>query len=157
MSEAANVRVRRMSASDVERVLEIAEGLPEAPHWAASTYLSAIDPDGSPRRVALVATEGEGGAMVGFLVAGIVAPEAELETIAVAGEAQGQGVGKMLLLAATEGLRREGIGVVHLEVRASNGRALGFYRAMGFAEAGRRTRYYADPEEDAVLMGLSLG
>jgi ribosomal protein S18 acetylase RimI-like enzyme len=43
-----------------------------------------------------------------------------------------------------------------LEVRASNRAALGFYRAQGFEETGRRPRYYADPEEDAVLMGLNL-
>jgi ribosomal-protein-alanine N-acetyltransferase len=146
-----------MSASDVEHVLEIAGSLPEAPHWPSSAYLAALDPAGSPRRIALVATAGDGGTVVGFLVAGVVAPEAELETIAVAGEVQGHGIGKMLLLALSEELGRDGIDVVHLEVRASNERALGFYRAMGFAEAGRRTRYYADPEEDAVLMGLKLG
>jgi ribosomal-protein-alanine N-acetyltransferase len=43
-----------------------------------------------------------------------------------------------------------------LEVRASNQAALGFYRGQGFRETGRRPRYYADPEEDAVLMLLNL-
>jgi len=42
-------------------------------------------------------------------------------------------------------------------VRASNQNALGFYRSFGFSESGRRSRYYADPEEDAVLMSLKLG
>jgi ribosomal-protein-alanine N-acetyltransferase len=45
---------------------------------------------------------------------------------------------------------------VLLEVRASNSAALAFYRALGFAIAGRRPLYYADPIEDAVLMELRL-
>ena len=43
-----------------------------------------------------------------------------------------------------------------LEVRTSNGAAQGLYRAGGFVECGRRLRYYADPEEDAVLMRMGL-
>jgi [ribosomal protein S18]-alanine N-acetyltransferase len=152
----ANRRIRRMSGSDLERVLRIAETLPEAPQWPASAYRSAFDPVGSMPRIALVAIEAEDDAMVGFLVAGLVPPEAGLETIAVSGAVQGQGIGKLLLLALVQELRGECINVVHLEVRASNDRALGFYRAMGFRESGRRPRYYADPEEDAVLMALHL-
>jgi ribosomal-protein-alanine N-acetyltransferase len=145
-----------MSGSDLERVLRIAETLPEAPQWPASAYRSAFDPVGSMPRIALVAIEAEDDATVGFLVAGLVPPEAGLETIAVSGAVQGQGIGKLLLLALVQELRGECINVVHLEVRASNDRALGFYRAMGFRESGRRPRYYADPEEDAVLMALHL-
>ena len=152
----ASRRIRRMSASDLEHVLRIAETVPEAPQWPASAYRSAIDPVGSPPRIALVATGPEDDRTVGFLVAGLVPPEAELETIAVSGALQGQGIGKLLLLELVEKLRGDGINVVHLEVRASNDRALGFYRAMGFRESGRRPRYYADPEEDAVLMALDL-
>ena len=152
----ANRGIRRMRASDLERVLGIAETLPEAPQWPASAYRSAIDPVGSIPRIALVATVAEEDGTVGFLVAGLVPPEAELETIAVSGALQGQGIGKLLLLELVEKLRGDGINVVHLEVRASNDRALGFYRAMGFRESGGRPRYYADPEEDAVLMALDL-
>lgn len=97
------------------------------------------------------------GRIVGFAVAGLVAPEAELETIAVSAKAQRQGVGALLLRALAEELRTERVTGLILEVRASNRAALGFYRAQGFIETGRRPRYYADPEEDAVLMGLNLG
>jgi ribosomal protein S18 acetylase RimI-like enzyme len=53
-------------------------------------------------------------------------------------------------------LRTAGVREFILEVRASNQRALGFYRSLGWSETGRRPRYYADPEEDAVLMSLEL-
>jgi ribosomal-protein-alanine acetyltransferase len=157
MSSLAEVLVRPMSAADVERVLKIAESLREAPQWAASAYLAAINPDHSPRRIALVAADVESGAPIGFLVASLMAPEAELETIAVAAEGQRRGVGARLLGTLQEELKMERVTELLLEVRASNHGALGFYAALGFRETGRRPRYYADPEEDAVLMGLRFG
>jgi ribosomal-protein-alanine N-acetyltransferase len=93
---------------------------------------------------------------MGFLVAGLLAPEADLETIAVDQQYQRRGLGALLLRALTEELRKEQVTELILEVRASNRTALGFYRARGFEETGRRVRYYADPEEDAVLMRLKL-
>ena len=43
-----------------------------------------------------------------------------------------------------------------LEVRESNTAAIGLYTSMGFADAGRRKRFYRDPEEDAVIMVLDM-
>jgi ribosomal-protein-alanine N-acetyltransferase len=136
--------------------MEIAESLPEAPQWPVSAYRAALDPLNTPRRIALVAEEPETGALAGFAVASLPAPEAELETIAVAREGQRRGVGGRLLRAMVEELRTEQVTEVILEVRASNRAALGFYRAQGFVETGRRPRYYADPQEDAVLLGLRV-
>ena len=65
--------------------------------------------------------------------------------------------GSGLLGSLVQILRRMQATELRLEVRASNQGALGFYRAQGFGESGRRVRYYADPEEDAVLMALRLG
>jgi ribosomal-protein-alanine acetyltransferase len=202
-SPAAALRVRRMSAADLHRVVEIGMSLQQAPRWPASAYGTAINPLHRPRRIAVVAelepeeqtsgakapvdvagldvraealtlhrtsfsaagdgapfrNEGFGpasGRIVGFAVAGIAAPEAELETIAVIAEGQRRGVGGQLLKALAEELRTEQVTVLMLEVRASNREARGFYRAQGFQEIGRRPRYYADPEEDAVLMRLNL-
>jgi ribosomal-protein-alanine N-acetyltransferase len=65
-------------------------------------------------------------------------------------------MGGQLLTALIDELRTEQVNELILEVRASNLAALRFYGAFGFKETGRRPRYYADPEEDAVLMGLNL-
>jgi [ribosomal protein S18]-alanine N-acetyltransferase len=155
-SPAAELEIRRMSAADLERVLEIAASLPEAPRWPVSAYIAAMDPGNTPQRIALVAAASESGSPEGFLVAGILAPEAELETIAVAAGRQRHGAGGRLLRALVEQLWREQVSELNLEVRASNRAARGFYRAKGFEETARRPRYYADPEEDAVLMRLML-
>lgn len=42
--------------------------------------------------------------------------------------------------------------VVTLEVRGSNEIARGLYHKYGFREVGVRKRYYADNNEDAVIM-----
>jgi ribosomal-protein-alanine N-acetyltransferase len=145
-----------MREADVDRVLEIGASLAGAPHWPASAYAEAIDPLHIPRRIALVALDPESGVLAGFLVAGMVMPEAELETIAVAPAGQRRDVGTLLLKALVHELRAERVTGLILEVRASNRAALDFYRGQGFRETGRRLGYYADPEEDAVLMELSL-
>jgi len=149
--------IRPMRASDVARVLEIANSLPTAPHWNESAYRSALDPLTTPRRFAFAAVEDAGDAPVGFAVAGLLPPQAELEMVAVAAEAQGQGIGRALLERLFSELRQAGIEEVFLESRASNQPALGLYRRLGFRETGRRSGYYADPIEDAVVMSLTIG
>jgi [ribosomal protein S18]-alanine N-acetyltransferase len=156
MSSSAPVKIRHMNAADLDRVHGIALSLAEAPHWPVSAYAAAIDSTNTPRRIALVAIDQENDTQAGFLVASLLPPEAELETIAVAAEGQRRGVGVLLLNALTKELRAEKVSKLILEVRASNVPALGFYAVFGFRESGRRPRYYADPEEDAVLMERDL-
>ncbi|HEU5351466.1 MAG TPA: ribosomal protein S18-alanine N-acetyltransferase [Terracidiphilus sp.] len=150
MSADEAVRVRRMTAADLDGVLGIAAGLKPAPQWGRGAYEAALDERNLPRRVALVAEMH--GELAGFAVASVAGPEAELETIAVAAAWQRRGVATALYAALTEELRRAGARQTQLEVRASNREALGLYARLGFAETGRRKGYYADPAEDAVLM-----
>ena len=150
------VVVRPMVERDLARVLEIANGLKEAPHWGIDTYRRALDPGAAVRRVALVAEDPGQRRIVGFVVVTVVTPEAELETIAVVADAQGAGVAGRLLGAVAEELLKHRVAEVHLEVRSSNERALRLYRRNGFVETGRRAGYYSDPVEDAVLMSRRL-
>lgn len=152
----SSVRIRAMSAQDIRRVMEIGAGLPFAPRWPVASYVNAVRQEGLPRRIALVAVDPDSDEPVGFVVGSVVPPEAELETIAVAVKAQRQHVGRTLLQALVQELRKQEVGELVLEVRASNSGALGFYRTQGFEEAGRRIRYYTHPEEDAVLMRLRV-
>jgi ribosomal-protein-alanine N-acetyltransferase len=78
--------------------------------------------------------------------------EAELQSIAVAKKFWGQGMGAALLQEAIAWTRAAGHRVLHLEVRESNERALALYRRLGFAQTGRRPRYYQDTGEAALLM-----
>ena len=153
----SNFKVRRMRAADVENVVEIAAGLKDAPHWLASVYHAALEPDRMPRRVALVAESPTSGEVIGFAVANILPPQAELESIAVRFDRQRQGIGRFLLGELSSELKAAAVSELLLEVRASNHVARSFYGVAGWRESGNRPRYYADPEEDAILMSLALG
>jgi [ribosomal protein S18]-alanine N-acetyltransferase len=147
-------RIRPLEERDVDRLVEIAAGLDSAPRWPRQTYTSLLDNAGN--RITLVAEEAGSGSIAGFVVARLILPEAELESIAVAGEFQRRSVARWLFLALAEALCRDGVAEIMLEVRAGNGAAQALYRGLGFAEEGRRPSYYADPVEDAVLMRLRL-
>jgi ribosomal-protein-alanine N-acetyltransferase len=152
----ADAHVRRMTPADLDRVIEIAGSLKEAPHWPRSTYLAALEPTAVRRRIALVAEEPNSGTVAGFAVASLLPPQAELENIAVTSTEQRKGLARQLFAALSAELKAAQIAELLLEVRASNHPALEFYRLLGFVEAGRRPRYYHDPVEDAVLMSLRV-
>ena len=150
---ATEFEVRRMAVGDLPRILEIAAGLEHAPHYPRSTWLGVLDPQTAPPRLALVAAD-LSGAVQGFAVASLLPPQAELETIAVAAASQRRGIARRLLQSLLVEIGRAGVHELWLEVRVSNAPAISLYRSLGFRETGRRPRYYADPVEDALLMGL---
>jgi ribosomal-protein-alanine N-acetyltransferase len=90
--------------------------------------------------------------LCGFLITVLIPPQAELETIAVAKHTHRQGIATRLLTELLSMLQKKQITEVMLEVRQSNYAARGFYDSAGFAETGRRTGYYSDPKEDAILL-----
>jgi ribosomal-protein-alanine N-acetyltransferase len=150
------VLIRRMTPADLDRVMEIAASLNEAPHWPRSVYLASLAPEPAPRRIALAVEEFVSGAVVGFAVASVLPPEAELELITVDTAAQRRGLARRLFGELAEELRAAQVQEVVLEVRASNLPALTLYRKLGFVETGRRKDYYQIPVEDALLMRLGL-
>ena len=150
----SGISVRRMALTDLDQVIEIERSLPEAPHWPRSAYLTAIDPQASPPRIALVAEETSTGIIVGFAAASLIPPQAELETIAIASNLQRRGLASRLFTPLAEELRGARASEIILEVRASNKPALGLHHSLGFLDSGRRSLYYVDPVEDALLMSL---
>jgi [ribosomal protein S18]-alanine N-acetyltransferase len=156
------VEIRPLEAQDFEQILSVAEMVEEAPRWSRAQYEDLLPgphvfPEQSRRaRIALIAHDARTGEILGFAVAGLLPPEAELESIAVSENARRRSIGRRLLATLVTSLRAEGITALHLEVRASNAAAIRFYLAQNFNQSGVRPRYYSDPEEDAVLMTLRL-
>ncbi|MGO9638230.1 MAG: tRNA (adenosine(37)-N6)-threonylcarbamoyltransferase complex dimerization subunit type 1 TsaB [Terracidiphilus sp.] len=151
------ILVRQMCGMDLDAVMEITARLKELPQWTLANYQSALNAEAEPRRMALAAIGPEPDyLLMGFAVASLMPPQAELETIAVAAQYQRRGVASKLFEELADKLPLAGATEVILEVRASNQSALGLYWRLGFKETGRRPRYYVDPVEDAVLMRLEL-
>src|SRR3954454_14178499 len=107
-------------------------------------YLVAerFDDDGKPQ-------------VVGY--AGLCAYEGEayIQTIGVIPEAQGTGIGSMLLTALLEDAVERGEQTVTLEVRADNPRAQRVYERFGFLPIGRRRNYYQPSGVDAIVMQMT--
>ncbi|MGY1641636.1 ribosomal protein S18-alanine N-acetyltransferase [Geodermatophilus sp. SYSU D00703] len=142
-----SVRLRPMRLADLGAVLELEEELFAPDTWTAAMYRDELSR--TDTRYYLVAEDAD--RVVGY--AGLIAydDEAHVATIGVATARQGEGIGAQLLDALlAEADRRSP--VVLLEVRADNEVAQGLYRRRGFAEVGRRPRYYQPSGTDAVVM-----
>jgi ribosomal-protein-alanine N-acetyltransferase len=66
------------------------------------------------------------------------------------------GVATLLLQRSMTLARKHGIRLVCLEVRPSNHPAIEFYSKMGFCEKGRKSRYYLETQEDAIVMAKDI-
>jgi len=141
------MHVRPATPADIPAMMRMEKRSVTAAHWSREHYDRVFSGD-SPRRVALVIEDTAG--LQGFLVAQGIAPEWEIENLAVAGAARRRGLGTRLLREFLDRARAEGAQAVWLEVRESNRAARALYEKWAFVESGRRTRYYKQPEEDAV-------
>jgi ribosomal-protein-alanine N-acetyltransferase len=103
-----------------------------------------------------VARAEPGGAARGFALVWLAADELHLVDLAVEPASRRHGAGRALLRAVIEFGRAAGGAQVLLEVRRSNGAALGLYAGAGFRELDVRRAYYADNGEDALVMRLDL-
>ena len=91
----------------------------------------------------------------GTVLARVAADEAEILTIAVAPEAQGQGLGRTLLEHAMHEAAQQGAASMVLEVSVANQAALALYEGAGFTTVGRRPRYYPGGA-DALIQRRAL-
>ena len=97
------------------------------------------------------------GQVGGYIIFAVVGDVAEILTIAVLPELQGQGYGKRLL-AFLQVQVAEPVRSLFLEVRAGNFAAINLYLTNGFNQIGERRDYYrtAHGSEDALLMAKEL-
>jgi ribosomal-protein-alanine acetyltransferase len=93
----------------------------------------------------------EDGAPIGHVLGWALVGEAELLRIGVHPAARRRGLGARLLRAFHGECTGRGASHLFLEVRADNVPAQGLYRAHGWAEAGRRRRYYRDGTDALVF------
>ena len=88
----------------------------------------------------------ERGGIAGFTIMEFGDERAHLVLLAVRPLKRRAGIGRRLLDWLTESAHTAGIESVHLELRAGNEAARGFYRAMGFSETVTVPGYYRGRE-----------
>jgi ribosomal-protein-alanine N-acetyltransferase len=153
------ITVRGMRWWDVEPVLALERELFGPTAWTAESFWSEL---AHPQtRWYLVAQDGSDGGdggtsstgdIVGY--AGLLTggAEADVQTIAVAGAAQGRGLGTRLLTRLVDRAAECGATALLLEVRADNAGAIALYRRHGFEQIAVRRRYYQPGDIDALVM-----
>nr|WP_264185448.1 GNAT family N-acetyltransferase [Roseicella aerolata] len=120
-------------------------------HVAAFPPAEAWGPDAIALMLEMPGAYGLWRPGAGFVLARAAGGEAEILTLAVAPAARRQGIGAALMAGALAGAAARGAEAMFLEVAAGNAAALALYRGLGFAEVGRRRRYYADGADALVL------
>ena len=141
--------VRRLEERDIQGVVALQSGCPEAAQWKAADYERAARGE-----MAAWVAEGNAG-IVGFLIARRLIQQTEILNLAVRVGTRRCGVGTSLLQTVVDWSKSLGAESVLLEVRATNVAAVKLYEACGFRLVGRRPRYYAHPVDDALLLSLS--
>jgi [ribosomal protein S18]-alanine N-acetyltransferase len=99
------------------------------------------------------------GTIVAFCVCWIIFGELHINTVAVAPAVRRRGLATVLLKHVMAEAAARAVTRATLEVRASNTAALKLYEALGFRVTATRSRYYSQPEEDALILwrdGLDL-
>lgn len=161
--------IRPAIAADLAAILALEQESATAAHYSqeqygkvieqGSKFSAAKDPRSSGEkegqsRLALVMEEDS--QVKGFVIGRRLDAEWEIENVVVAEEARKRGFGAALVGELLKMARQQGGQKVYLEVRESNAAARRLYEKCQFVEAGRRKKYYRDPEEDAVLYTLRL-
>jgi len=155
------LHIRRAVRADLADMLRI-EQASFADPWTVESLATALSLERMQVLVAESVGEGRIGGdataeLLGYVVALVLGPEAEIADLAVAPEARRLGVGRALLERVLGELGEVGTRTVFLEVRESNQAARTLYESNGFESIGRRRGYYRQPVEDALVLRREIG
>jgi ribosomal-protein-alanine N-acetyltransferase len=150
-----DVALSAMTEHDLLEVVEIEEnsGLSR---WGWEAYYAELQSANQDlmfvARIADAMAEHRFPNLAGYIVARLGADELHINNVAVRDSFRRRGIGRALLdkILAAGALR--GVKCAFLELRAGNSAALSLYQKCGFRVTARRSRYYTDPVEDALVM-----
>lgn len=140
----------RIKHQHIDCVYEIEqEAYPEP--WTRNMFRQEVQSPLSYFYVAFLGDE-----MVGYVGFWRALDEAHITTVTVRKDYRGRGFGRTLVEYILAVARELGLVRATLEVRASNHVAQHLYTKMGFRQIGRRTRYYSQSGEDALVMSCEI-
>lgn len=144
------MRPRLLTIDDLPAVLELERLLFPDDAWSEITYRAELtESDGTHHYVAI---DGDDGRLAGWAGLSAAGGQADVLTIGVRPELQGQGLGARLLTELLGAAAELGCPEVFLDVRADNDRARRLYERFGFTPVGVRKRYYQPSGVDAIVM-----
>jgi len=140
-----------MREKDLAGVMAIEEAIYEFP-WTLGNFRDSL------RAGYMCWLCREGPELLGYSVLMNAAGEVHLLNLSIAGNRQGRGHGRRMLLFLVDNARIAKAEKIILEVRPTNSGAQNLYHDFGFRKVGVRRNYYpaAHGREDATVMALEL-
>ncbi|MEV7126619.1 ribosomal protein S18-alanine N-acetyltransferase [Streptomyces sp. NPDC093260] len=140
---------------DIDPVLELERDLFPEDAWSRGMFWSELAHSRGPEATRRYVVAEQDGRIVGY--AGLVASgdQGDVQTIAVARELWGSGLGALLLTELLRAATAFECAEVMLECRVDNVRAQRLYERFGFAPVGVRRGYYQPGNVDALVMRLT--
>jgi ribosomal-protein-alanine N-acetyltransferase len=156
VSAAVTARLREMRWWDIDRVLGLEKDLFPEDAWSRGMFWSELAHargPGATRRY-VVAEDGDG-RLVGYAGLATSGDLGDIQTIAVARDQWGTGLGGQLLTELLKAATAFECAEVMLECRIDNVRAQKLYERFGFEAIGFRRGYYQPGNVDALVMRLT--
>jgi ribosomal-protein-alanine N-acetyltransferase len=144
--------LREMTWRDIPALSTVEPTLFPDDAWSQRSWWAELA--GRPRRAYVVAEQS--GTLVGYAGVDCGGEVADVMTIAVTAQAQGHGLGAVLLHWLIAEAQRSGAEHLMLEVRADNVAAQRLYSATGFSTLTVRRNYYQPGDVDALIMRMHL-
>jgi len=156
-------RLREMRWWDIDPVLELEKDLFPEDAWSRGMFWSELAHSRGPeatRRYVVAEVDGRLVGYGGLASSGVEsdngsAAGADVQTIAVARDQQGTGLGALLLTELLRAATAFECTEVMLECRIDNIRAQKLYERFGFEAIGFRRGYYQPGNVDALVMRLT--
>ncbi len=147
MGTSTQIIIRKMIPQDADAVAEIEKKSFPVP-WNRKMFWEEASNENAEYLVA----ELPDGKIVAYAGVWISFEEAQVMNVAVDPEFRGKGMGREIFAALIEVSKMRGATAITLEVRPSNSVAIKLYESFGLKSVGRRKKYYADNNEDALIM-----
>jgi len=142
----ASIEIRRMVKTDLQEITALEKGIFIDP-WSLEAFRSDLK-----NEMALPLVLAVDGKTAGYACLYIVAGEMQIGNFAIAPEFRRRGLARMLMERVVEIAGEHECDSIFLEVRESNIAAKTLYASFEFKVVGRRTGYYRNPKENAILM-----
>lgn len=136
--------LRAMRLSDLDNIMPLEHQLFSSP-WSKDDYIYELSSNPYAKYYVL-----EDDKIVGYVGIWITYETAQITTIGIAKERQGEGLSKLLMNKVIE--ETKDCEAITLEVRVSNVKAIKLYESYGFKKEAIRKDYYLYNHEDAYLM-----
>lgn len=143
----SSVVLRQMGTDDIDAVMAV-ERAAFSSNWPATAFQRELTQNAMARYLVLEVD----GQIAGFGGLWLMLDEAHIVTVAVEPSFRRKGLGRFIVHGLVQLAECEGMEAATLEVRVSNVAARALYGRYGFYEVGLRKKYYADNQEDAVIM-----